>query len=190
VLGPATTRRTPVEARVNWCGNNRTECITQRRTGPVVAAAVFAGMSKRVRIRLAGETIPLIGRNISVEALAAQLVIRRCLTHPRHRRRHPAHTTPTSWGQSVEIVHQAGTSCGDFVDKPRTTLNPPDRPITHSSNEPPKRSRHPAPVSTCDHAGRQDHSSGATYSPNSLGDLALSDTCGVHRHGRSEQTDG
>jgi hypothetical protein len=52
-------------APVDWCGNNRTECIGQRRTGSVVTAAVFAGMSTRVRIRLAGETIPLNGRNIN-----------------------------------------------------------------------------------------------------------------------------
>jgi hypothetical protein len=160
---------------VDWCGNNRTECVTQRRTGPVVAAAVFAGMSKRVRIRLAGETIHVIGRNISVEALAVQLVIRRCLTHPRHRRRDPAHTTSTSCGQPGEIVHHSWTSCGDFVDKPRTTLNPPDRPVTHSSSEPHKRSHHPAPVSICHHAGRQHHSSGATHSTNSLRDLTLCD---------------
>jgi hypothetical protein len=97
-------------APVDWCGNNRTECITQRRIGPVVAAAVFAGMSKRVRIRLAGETIPLIGRNISVEALAAQLVIRRCLTHARHRRRDPAHTV-------VHIMWTTGGDCAPLVDK-------------------------------------------------------------------------
>ena len=70
---------------------------------------------KRLLLRLGGGHIQGPGRNIGIEALIAQLVIQRCLTHPRHRRDTPAKTSSTTCGQPPQTVKQKWTSCARHV---------------------------------------------------------------------------
>ena len=104
------------------------EAAYRRRGGRVVAEAVFAGRVDLSRVGLAGG-------DIGVEALATQLVIGRCVTHPRHRRGAPTGTASTPCGQLVGTVHRWCTGCGNRVDGSRTTRNPTHRPVTLGSSD-------------------------------------------------------
>jgi hypothetical protein len=68
------------------------------RSRPAVAHQPQAPRYEWPQLRLADGNITVAGSDISVEALTTQLVIQRCLTHPRHRRDAPATTASTSCG--------------------------------------------------------------------------------------------
>lgn len=100
---------------------------------------VSARASERLEVRRAGRDTRLTGRNIDVDALATQLVIGRCVTHPRHRRAAPTGTASTSCGQLIGPVHRWCRGCGNPVDESRTTRNSTHRPVTLRSSETHKR---------------------------------------------------
>lgn len=68
------------------------------RTRPAVAPRPQAPGPEWLLLRLADGNITVAGSDIGVEALTTQLVIQRCLTHPRHRRDALATTASTSCG--------------------------------------------------------------------------------------------
>jgi len=87
------------------------------RTGLPGGNRAQARGCKRLLLRLRGGHIEVACRNINIEALAAQLVIQRCLSHARHRRDAQATKASTTCGQPPQILQRKWTSCGRYVGR-------------------------------------------------------------------------